>query len=186
MSDPAKCACGKEKEDSSKRSCSDCFKKWKNAQNVSSSTNNAAKTANHSSPPAGLPTGYLSGGYFEKKNDKDYLREEVFIEWAKKVSQALQAQKMTSAATRRFFNKLRAVEYEYKNKQDKDFDRVREKLSAFPRDVAYTENRGVTPHLFTRFIELNIAQAKESPKHFDGFIEHFQSVIAYFPKDKNN
>lgn len=130
---------------------------------------------------ATLPAGYLVGGYFETKGEKQYIREEVFISWAKEMASALRKQNLTSAAIRRFFSKLRAIEYKYK--MDRDFNRAREAIYAFARDVAYTENRGVTPELFSKFIELNISEAKKDSENFKAFIEHFQSVVAYF-KDK--
>lgn len=129
-----------------------------------------------------LRDGYLEGGYFDIKNDKKYIKEAVFIKWAQDVSADLKQQGMSPTAIRNFFNKLRAVEYNYKS--TKDFDRTRQDIYAFCRDVKYTENRGVTPVLFTSFIEANIAEAKKTVDHFKAFIEHFQSVIAYF-KDKN-
>lgn len=131
--------------------------------------------------PAKLPDGYLLGGYFDVKNEKNYIKEDVFIKWAKDVSVDLKQQGLTSAAIRRFFSKLRAVEYKFK--MNHDFDSAREGLFAFVRDVSYTENRSVTPSLFSRFIEVNIEQAKKDADHFRAFIEHFQSVVAYF-KDK--
>ena len=126
---------------------------------------------------------YLEGGYFDEKNGKNYIKENVFIKWAQEVSSDLKLQSppMTSAAIRRYFSKLRAIEYKYK--MNHDFDLAREGIYAFARDVSYTENRNVTPVLFSRFIEKNIAESKKSPEHFRAFVEHFQSVVAYF-KDK--
>jgi CRISPR-associated protein Csm2 len=131
-------------------------------------------------PPivATLPKGYLAGGYFETKNGKQYIREEVFITWVKEMSAALKAEGLTPAAIRRFFSKLRAIEYKFRT--TKDFDLAREGIYAFSRDVAYTENRGVTKPLFSKFIELNCTEAKKDAEHFRAFVEHFQSVVAYF------
>lgn len=186
MNDTTICSCGKKKEPD-KKSCYECYQEWrKNKENGQSKKGAntdlySNKSTSSTAQPAELPPGYLAAGYFEAKNGKNYLREELFTDWAKQISRALQSKKMSSTATRRFFNKLRAVEYEFK--MQRDFDRVREKIFAFARDVAYTENRGVTPALFTRFIDMNITLAKKDPEHLRGFIEHFQSVIAYFPKD---
>lgn len=128
-----------------------------------------------------LPDGYLYEGYFDVKNGKNYIKEAVFIAWAQELSNSLKQSGLTSAAIRRFFSKLRAIEYKFK--MTRDFDLAREGIYAFVRDVTYTENRGVTPPLFSKFIERNVNEAKESPDHFRAFIEHFQSVVAYF-KDK--
>jgi len=163
-----KCACGKEITRPGSDICGVCFSKKKNSPN---------------GPPivAKLRDGYLDGGYFYTKNDKNYIREDVFIKWAQDISYDLKQQGLTSAAIRRFFSKLRAVEHKYK--MTRDFELAREGIYAFVRDVTYTENRGVTPSLFSKFIEKNISEAKKSPDHFRAFIEHFQSVVAYF-KDK--
>ena len=166
--------CGKPLKDDKFTYCWDCNKKNKDG--------GGGGNPSASGPaPAQLPEGYLDGGYFETKNDKKYIREEVFISWARAVSAALKQDGLTSTKIRGFFNKLRAIEYNFK--MTHDFDRAREGIFAFARDVAYTENRGVTKPLFTRFIEKNIAEAKKDAEHFRAFIEHFQSVVAYF-KDK--
>ena len=166
-----KCACGNVIKKEGAKQCYECFQKMREG---SSGTGNFQHSAD-------LPAGYLSGGYFEKKNGKNYIREEVFISWAKGSSAVLKQQGLTSAAIRRFFSKLRAIEY--KHKMTHDFDLAREGLYAFVRDVSYTENRGVTPFIFSKFIEANIQEAKKDAEHFRAFIEHFQSVVAFF-KDK--
>lgn len=164
-----KCACGNIINKEGARQCHQCYKKTKEGG------------GSPMAAPPKLPDGYLNGGYFEVKNNKNYIKEDVFIKWAQELSNSLKQQGLTSAAIRRFFSKLRAVEHKYK--MTRDFDLAREGIYAFVRDVTYTENRGVTPSLFSKFIEKNISEAKNSPDHFRAFIEHFQSVVAYF-KDK--
>lgn len=164
--------CGKPLKDDKFSYCWDCNEKQKAA---------GGNVATPSAGSAGLPKGYLEGGYFVTKNDKNYIREEVFIQWAKGVSSTLKNDGLTSAAIRRFFSKLRAIEYKFKTTND--FDLAREGIFAFSRDVSYTENRGVTKPLFSRFIEMNCQEAKKDAEHFRAFVEHFQSVVAYF-KDK--
>jgi CRISPR-associated protein Csm2 len=165
-----KCACGAPIKDERFNQCYQCSQKNRGNQG-----NAYAATVST------LPKGYLEGGYFENKDGKKYIKEEIFITWAREVSAALKAQGLTAAAIRRFFSKLRAVEYKYKTNHD--FNLAREGIYAFVRDVSYTENRGVTPALFSRFIEANVEQAKNDAEHFRAFVEHFQSVVAYF-KDK--
>lgn len=165
-----RCKCGKPKKPDFP-TCWECSQKARGGGN----------THSFASVPK-LRDGYLAGGYFEVKNEKNYIKEDVFIKWAQDVSADLKQQGMSPTAIRNFFNKLRAVEYNYKS--TKDFDRTRQDIYAFCRDVKYTENRGVTPLLFSSFIETNIAEAKKDAEHFKAFVEHFQSVIAYF-KEKN-
>jgi len=164
------CSCGKRK-DPKFPTCRDCSTKGKF---------NAYQSSNRKA--IALRDGYLTGGYFETKNGKNYIKEAVFIKWAQDISADLRGERLSPTAIRNFFNKLRAVEHNYK--VSKDFDKTRQDIYSFCRDVKYTENRGVTPELFTKFIDANIALAKKDPEHFKAFIEHFQSVIAYF-KDKN-
>lgn len=166
-----KCACGREINRPGTDICGVCYKK-KQEQGASQG---------YSAPQVKLRDGYLSGGYFDTRNGKNYIKEDVFIKWAKDVSVDLKQQGLTSAAIRRFFSKLRAVEYKFKINHD--FDSAREGLFAFVRDVSYTENRNVTPTLFSQFIGVNIELAKKDADHFRAFIEHFQSVVAYY-KDK--
>jgi CRISPR-associated protein Csm2 len=165
-----KCKCGKPKKPEF-LTCRECSQKARGGGNAYSAV---------SAPK--LPENYLNGGYFETKNDRNYIKEDVYIKWAKDISISLKQQGMSANAIRNFFNKLRAVEYNYK--LNKDFDRTRQDIYAFCRDVKYTENRGVTPVLFTSFIEANITEAKKDGAHFKAFVEHFQSVIAYY-KEKN-
>ena len=171
---------------SSVKKCEKCGKPLKDDKfKLCFSCNEAMKSGGGgiSSNSAKLRDDYLTDGYFEEKNGKNYIKEEVFIKWAQEVSGDLKLQTpaMTSAAIRRYFSKLRAIEYKYK--MNHDFDLAREGIYAFVRDVSYTENRSVTPVLFSRFIEKNVTEAKKSPEHFRAFVEHFQSVVAYF-KDK--
>lgn len=168
-----KCACGRDINRPGTDICGVCYSKQKNGTG-------SPTTVFHSSTvqASSLPIEYLAGGYFIEKNGKSYIKEEVFIKWAIEVSTALKQQLLTPAAIRRYFSKLRAIEYKYK--ADRDFELAREGIFAFSRDVHYTENRGVTPPLFTQFIEANAKEAKKDAQHFRAFVEHFQSVVAYF------
>jgi CRISPR-associated protein Csm2 len=169
-SEMKKCACGAPITKPGATQCYSCFKKSQGFGSRTGGGNNSGE--------ADLPDHYLQGGYFEEKNGKNYMKEEIFISWARDVSSALKKAGLKSAAIRRFFSKLRATEHKYKTTND--FDLAREGIYAFVRDVSYSENRGVTPVLFSRFIEANVQLAKKDAEHFRAFIEHFQSVVAFF------
>ena len=66
-------------------------------------------------------------------------------------------------------------------------ERIKEKLYSFYPSAAYAVSRKNTsvPPEFQKFIETNMKLAVKDPKHFKGFVEHFQSVVAYF-KEKDN
>lgn len=167
------------------KSCKGCGKPLKDPKYTYCFTCNQKHGTGKDGSDAGssprLPADYLKDGYFKCIDGKNYIREEVFIRWAEDTSASLRRAKMTSAAIRRFFTKLRAIEYKYK--MSHDFERAREGIYAFSRDARYAETRKVTPPLFTQFIEANTAEAKKDAEHFRAFIEHFQSVIAYFKEN---
>jgi CRISPR type III-A-associated protein Csm2 len=162
-----KCKCGKSISNPKFDLCYDCSQKARSSHQGTSFIGSAK-----------LPEGYLQGGYFEEKNGKKYIREEVFVSWAQNVSEALKASGLAPTAIRKFFTKLRAIEHKYK--VSRDFDLAVQDLHSFHRDVKYAENREVASPLFTSFIEINSTLAKNSPEHFKAFVEHFQSVIAYY------
>lgn len=122
-----------------------------------------------------LGPNYLSDGYFD---DKGYLREGIFKDDAKEVARVLYSQRMSPTSLRAFYNKLRAIESEYK--MSNNFDAIKPKIHAFERDVAYQISRGVASEEFRKFIVTNISLAVKGPKEFKGFVEHFLSVLSYF------
>jgi CRISPR type III-A-associated protein Csm2 len=143
---------------------------------------------------------YLAGGYFdkekgdeqkgegekgeeekgeEKKVEKRYLRPEIVDTLAMDAAKVLGNQGMKSAQMRRFFNKARGIES--KLDRVKDFKEVRADIYGFKRDVAYQVGRGVVPEEFKDFIDRNVELAVEDERSFrDGFLQHFESVLAYF------
>lgn len=122
-----------------------------------------------------LRSDYLSSGYFDGKG---YLREGIFKDDAKEVANILASQRMTPTSLRAFYNKVKAIESEYK--MSNNFDAIKSKLYAFERDVAYQISRGVVNEEFRKFIVKNAELAVKGPKEFKGFVEHFLSVLSYF------
>jgi len=52
------------------------------------------------------------------------------------------------------------------------------------RNAAYQLKRGVIPQSFTQFLEHHLTLAEKDEKMLDGFCQHLQSILAYFPKEK--
>jgi CspA family cold shock protein len=139
-------------------------------------------------PLRGMPDGasafrfgpdYLRDGYFEKKDDKDYIRPEVLDTLAMDVARAFGNRGMRIAQLRRFFNKARGIEA--KLDRTKDFEAIKADIYGFKRDVAYQVGRSVVPQEFQQFIDRNVELAIEGEKSFrEGFLQHFESVLAYF------
>ena len=122
---------------------------------------------------------YLQGGYF--RDDAGHQRPEIYDQEAELAALALgNAQpRLTSNQLRRFFNKMRAIEG--KLDAEGDFLAVQGDLYAFKRDVVYAVGRKVVPEEFKTFIDRNVDLAVKDESSFRrGFIQHFQSVVAWF------
>ncbi|WP_286887568.1 type III-A CRISPR-associated protein Csm2 [Aneurinibacillus sp. UBA3580] len=124
---------------------------------------------------------YLEEGYFDG-NEKP--RREIYIDWAKSVAKILDEQKMTAGALRKFFQQVRALENYFQD--DSSFEANKHYLYPLRPKVNYDANREQTsvPREFVIFMEQNLNEAEKSRKHFKTFLEHFQSVVAYFPRKK--
>jgi CspA family cold shock protein len=123
---------------------------------------------------------YLAEGYFEDE-EKKYLRPEVLDQLAIDVAKVLgtASPAMPMNQLRRFFNKARAIEA--KLDRGADFRAVQSDIVGFKRDVAYQVGRDLVPAQFQAFINRNVALASKDERSFrDGFLPHFESVLAYF------
>lgn len=121
---------------------------------------------------------YLSGGYFD---DDDRHRREIYIEWAREVADELGRGGMTSASLRRFYGKIKALQRMLTEETFLDF---KHHLYSVLTMAHYGNNReersGKLPDAFVIFLERNIQLAERSYKDFLAFVDHFQSVVAYF------
>lgn len=122
---------------------------------------------------------YLREGYFERADGQAHLRPEVVDTLAMDVAKLLGNQGMKPHQMRRFFSKARGIET--KLDRDRDFAAIRENILTFKRDVAYQVGRGVVPEAFKQFIDRNVELAVADERSFRrGFLQHFESVLAYF------
>jgi CRISPR type III-A-associated protein Csm2 len=136
----------------------------------------------HFSPPSfdGLPAGYLANGYFDGKGN---ILPEVIIGWAKDIAQKLDQSRpsMNTAQLRKFFGEVRSIESQLKS--GKSFDTIRGRVLKLDAYAADAFKKGNVPQLFKQFIEQNLKWAEKDQKNYlDGFLPHFESVVAYFPK----
>jgi len=61
---------------------------------------------------------------------------------------------------------------------------VRPILWECQRNAEYQLKRNVIPQSFFKFLEHYIKLAEKDEKPLDGFCQHIQSIIAYYPKEK--
>ena len=128
-----------------------------------------------------LPGWYLRQGYFDGKGK---LFPELITGGVENLARMLVSQAdLTTHQLRRFYNMAKRLEWA---SSSGDFEEVKlglQKLKAFAADFvarAEGERRREGREMFKEFIERNVDLATKDEKHFKAFIEHFQSLVAYF------
>ncbi len=121
-----------------------------------------------------LPNGYLKGGYY---NESGHLKQEVILNWPEELADSLSKTSLKMTQLRKFYNQCKAIEQ--KLRFSGDFEGVKSDLYCLQRDAQYSFNRKVVPQIFLDFIERNVELATSSNKDFKGFIQHYESLVAY-------
>jgi hypothetical protein len=125
-----------------------------------------------------LPPDYLKNGYFDSNGN---VFPEVIIEWPRDIAAKLDRAGMGSAQIRNFFGEARRIEGQLSSGQD--FGALRGRILQLDAYAKSAQTRGNAPPLFKQFIEQNLKWAARDRKSFvNGFIPHFECVVAYFPK----
>ncbi len=141
-----------------------------------------------------LPKGYLSGGYYEIVGGEKILRSEYIVEYpreiAKKLSSCEEWDSRRSAQNKRsqirkFYEYVLSVQGLLRRKNN-NFQVVEAELRCLLPFVYYARNRSTSTvsELFRNFIEENI-RAVHNPEDLKAFAKHFESIVAYLPKEKN-
>jgi len=126
----------------------------------------------------GLPPGYLKNGYFDENG---YILAEAIIEWPRYLASWLDSAGMASTQLRNFFREARLIEGQLEAGQN--FEALRGRILQLDAFAANAVKRDNAPHLFKQFMEQNLKWATKDKKWFlKGFIPHFESIVAYFPK----
>ena len=137
----------------------------------------------HGGPPKGdqgLPSEYLKSGYFDEKGN---VLPAVIIDWPKKLAQQFDEQRMAVAQLRNFFAEVRRIEKQLE--AGTPFASLKARILKLDAYAEYAVNKHTSPRLFKQFIEANLKWAAKDRKSFsEGFVNHFESVVAYFPKIK--
>jgi CRISPR/Cas system CSM-associated protein Csm2 small subunit len=50
------------------------------------------------------------------------------------------------------------------------------------RDIGYQLKRNVIPQSFSQFMEYHLELAEKNEEMLDGFLQHLESIVAYYPK----
>lgn len=127
----------------------------------------------------GLPQDYLKNGYFDGKGN---LLTELIVEWPKKIALALydSGHGLKPAQLRKFFAEVRLIEGQIYAGKSYDTVKARiQKLEAYANDAVKKDN---APQLFKEFFEINVKWAAKDEKSFLAFVDHFECIVAYFPR----
>lgn len=126
-----------------------------------------------------LPQNYLSRGYFDEKGNPYY---EVIIDWPQQLAGCLAEKDMSSSQLRNFFAELRRIESQLDT--GKSFAEVKHRLYKLDGFAQNAVSRRIAPPLFRDFVRKNIEWAKDEKSFREGFLPHFESLVAYFPKKR--
>jgi len=121
---------------------------------------------------------YLRGGYLDAR---DNARPELITTEAQLVAEELARGRLNYSQIRRFFRKIRFLE----SRLDAGlpFDDIRAQIASLSPAAADAVNRKVAPQVFRTFIDKNVHLSQQGERSFrHGFVQHFQSVVCYFPR----
>jgi CRISPR type III-A-associated protein Csm2 len=134
-------------------------------------------------------------GYF---TEKGVLRKELILAEAELVASKFKKSNITMGQVRKFFLMARGIE-SFVTQPEYDFDMAIPEISRLKSQAAYLVGRassqrdGTDPLPLKQFIDANIGIAILDRKSFiEGFLPHFESVVAYFTfhtnaqKNQNN
>lgn len=142
--------------------------------------NKASKVGLIKRPPNPLDQYFLSleHGYFD--ND-GFLKEDFIKKYPELLANRFQGNPNLNKSTqiRKYFDQVVIIEGRYK--VNKQFQYVRVELSKMLPLLHSAKTKRLISEEFYSFLEKNIELAKESEKNFaEGFVQHFQFVIAYY------
>ncbi len=127
---------------------------------------------------ASLPADLLLRNYYDNNNN---LVKEVFIGIPKQIADILARDELTIKQLRDFHSQV----LDARNKSIlKGIDCARPVLWECQKNLAYQSGRRKVPKTFVSFIEHHISIAEESGQNLEGFYQHLDSVLCYFPRER--
>ena len=125
-----------------------------------------------------LNTDLLLNSYYDGESN---LLKDVFIGTPENLAIIFAQDGLASKQLREFYN----IILKARNKAIlKGMSNVKPLIWECQRNADYQLKRGVIPISFLKFLQHHLKLAEVNEKMLDGFFQHLQSVIAYFPKEK--
>jgi CRISPR type III-A-associated protein Csm2 len=162
------------------KKCEKCGKVLKNDKfKYCFSCNEEIKAGGKLQAGMALPADYLMKGYFDEKGnlfDRYIAREGDADSIAKQLGFDRPA--MTNHQLRRFYSHVRAAANRLE--MTCNFPAVYVDLKKLEPFVSEAKGKGKIPDLFYKFIIKNLSTVKNEKDFSNGFLEHFQAVVAFF------
>lgn len=139
-----------------------------------------------------LPKGYLSGGYFEVAGGEKSLKPEYIVKYSEEIAKRLDnpeewdrpnSPQNKRSQIRKFYEYVLRIQGLLRRKNVK-FELVAAELNRLVPFAHYARSRSTVSELFKSFIEENL-RAIHGTEDLDAFVKHFESIVAYLPKEKN-
>ncbi len=150
--------------------------------NASKNQNKPSDKSYQKSVKTGLPNGYLAQGYFDEEG---YLLETLLTDTASKIAKNFGSY-LNSSQLRRFYGHAKTAEKSYSFSGDQK--RFINDIKALDSFVAEARGKDKVPQTFYDFIHTNVDKCCSVKDIKEGFLPHFQAVVAYFtfhyPKSK--
>ncbi|MBM7865799.1 type III-A CRISPR-associated protein Csm2 [Heliobacterium gestii] len=133
-------------------------------------------------PELRLPEDYLIHGYFDANSN---LREVLIIAHAKACAgvfghYANGRKRLKNSQLRRFFNHARALEMKLIQMGEDHFPAIRLDILKLLPMALYANSREKVPDRFVTFMEKNVERIHTIRDFREGFLPHFEAVVAYF------
>jgi CRISPR/Cas system CSM-associated protein Csm2 small subunit len=158
--------CGKEFEarEHFHRKCQDCFR------GGSQASRGRTAPAQRSVPAECTFTTFYG--------EDGYLKREIYLESAEKMTGILESNDMTMNQIRNLFHMLKSASNVLKADPNADFGEARQTFYEFVRQVDYQHKRKHIPDVFVKFVKDHVDVATKSAKEFDGFVQYLTSILA--------
>lgn len=126
----------------------------------------------------------LKEGYYELKGGIKCLKPKFIVEYPKELVDILKRTgKNNTSQVRKYYEHVKLIQSNIRVNRD-SFDAVHAWLKELIPYAKYALERSVITEEFVVFIELNIGVISDLDD-LNAFAKHFQSLIAYMPKEKN-
>lgn len=124
----------------------------------------------------------LNNGYFRKIGSERSLKPKFIVEYPEKIAQKLKDRSRNKLSQIwKFYNHARQVQ-DNLQRRGVPLDVMRADLCELLPAVNYAKVRGTVTDEFKDFIDFNVRCINDI-EDLGAFIKHFQSIIAYLPKN---